>query len=715
MFYHYLENYIIWRSIAWLLCFILFFAFIYIFHLKKKLGAVLQFSRIRQIFLDKIIDNIPLAIFAKEVKNEYRWAVWNKKAEELFQLTADEMLGKTDYDKFPEEEADFFRKTDSHVMYSGEVVDVPAENVTTARGTWIAHTIKVPIYDKDGNPDILLGILDDITQAKEREEQLKEYSEQLELQHRALFEAKREADRANITKSDFLANMSHEIRTPMNGVLGMTNLLLETELNEEQKGWAQIIKQSADNLMRIINDILDFSKIEAGKLELDPIEFDLHQSVIQITDILSIIAQEKGVELLVDFKENVPQNIKADQIRFNQVLLNLIGNALKFTQKGHVYISVSSYQRNDKEVRFQIDIEDTGVGIDDEKLYTIFDKFTQAEESTTRRFGGTGLGLTISAHIAELMGGGIYAASTPGKGSTFSFQFLAELLSVALTDPNADNLNGKRILIVDKSSKSREILLSKVLSWGMIANHTPSLKAAEKMLFNTEVPYDYILIDTHASLEQSVNFFKIMSFEKQQSIFILINQLGQIVSNQELEDAKIDIYFTKPYIPDKLKKAFVYAALHKHEAYRLITRQFICELVQNDIQNLENSKKTVENKKVLVVEDMKVNTMLIVNMLKKYGLNVEVAENGKIALDKVAKTHYDLILMDCQMPVMDGFEATAAIRQLEKDGKKMSVIVALTADAMTGDREKCLDAGMDDYLNKPLMREELERVIFQWL
>jgi PAS domain S-box-containing protein len=671
--------------------------------------AAEQETRDKQMFLDVIIDSMPLAIFAKNVKQDYRWALWNRHAEKLFELAARDVLGKTDYDNFPQDEADFFRQTDMRVMASHEVIDIPSEKVTTKRGTWTAHTIKVPIYDAAGAPSILLGILDDITEAKAQEEQLRLYAQEL-------VQAKEQAEQANAAKSDFLANMSHEIRTPMNGVLGMAELLLDTELSAEQRGWAEIIRKSGENLMEIINDILDFSKIESGKLVLEPVPFVLENAIMEVTDLLLSRAQEKDLELLVDLDSPVPQEIVADPVRLRQILLNLTGNALKFTENGHVLIRV----RLLPDSQLRIEVEDSGIGIAPDKIAHIFDKFTQAEESTTRRFGGTGLGLTISKRLAELMGGTIHAVSAQGQGSTFGFTVPVQRGTGILGQDSAD-LAGLRMLVVDGSSVSRALVGRYARDWHM---HCTQTDAADKALALLEQAaergesYDFVLIDyriTGTDGLQLAEWIKTARVPLASTLF-MITALLPAVTSADLAAKGFAGLLIKPFYPSTLKAMLQMARTARQHAQPLpfITRHSI-----NKIAHLHTSSQTsaavqFTGTRVLVVEDMKVNLILITKILTKHGCAVFTAANGQEAVDMLAHEAYDIVFMDCQMPVMDGFEATQRIRAQEGHDRH-SIIVALTADAMTGDREKCLKMGMDDYLNKPLKAEQIGDILKKWI
>ncbi|MFZ4540975.1 MAG: response regulator [Rickettsiales bacterium] len=681
-------------------------------------------ARENQRFLDIIIDNIPIAVFAKDVKKGYRWAVWNRMAEKLFELRADQVIGRTDYDVFPQEEADFFHQTDLNVMEARQVIEIEAEPVTTQRGTWMAHTIKVPIYDETGQPSILLGILEDITGSRVQEEQLKQYAGELEIQQHELMHAKEQAEKANASKSDFLANMSHEIRTPMNGVLGMTSLLLDTEMTPEQRGWTEIIQRSGENLMEIINDILDFSKIEAGMLTLNPSPFALESTIMDVTELLVLKANEKGIQLIVDLAAELPPLVVADALRFRQILFNLTGNAIKFTERGHVLVRVQATPVEGR-LRLKVEVADTGIGISQEKLEHIFEKFTQAEESTTRRFGGTGLGLTICKRLCEMMGGTIHASSETRRGSTFTFTILADTLAevAATTSPiPSTELAGLKALIIDPSPFYRDILCSYLEFWKMSCDTMATAENALALLKGAALkdsPYDFVFIDHSTSGTggmQIAPWLASASILMDSGFFIITS--SKHITSDTLQDNGFAGFFTKPYYPGQLKAALqvLRDARLKRQKLPLITQHVI-----NQMQQTPRTKAIPKNvftgARVLVVEDMKVNIMLITKILTKLGCEVSTAENGREAVTIMQQEDFDIIFMDCQMPEMDGFEATGRIRAREVQECKGQhrIIVALTADAMTGDREKCLSAGMDDYLNKPLSPEQISDMLQKWL
>jgi signal transduction histidine kinase/NO-binding membrane sensor protein with MHYT domain/DNA-binding response OmpR family regulator/PAS domain-containing protein len=557
----------------------------------------------------------------------------------------------------------------------------------------------------------------DVTERKAHEEQLKEYMARLET-------ARDEAERASHSKSDFLANMSHEIRTPMNGVLGMAGLLIDTELNAEQRGWAQIIKKSGENLLDIINDILDFSKIEAGKLELEPIAFNLADAIEEVTDVLRLRTQEKGIELLVNFDPQTPRLVVGDPGRIRQILLNLTGNAIKFTEKGHVLINVRG-EKEGSSVRLFFEVEDTGIGIPEDKIDYVFQKFSQAEESTSRKFGGTGLGLAICKSLTEMMGGSIGAHSQPGSGSTFYFDLFLPIAKSLTTDgsiPHVD-LTGIRALVVDDYRINCEILYQYLNSWGLTCDAFTSAEEALDAAIKAQsakTPYDIALIDYHLGGMNGLEFVdRIRSNPALASLLlVMVTSAAQAEPSEKLKARGLTGFLTKPFYPEQLKALLqlIIDARWKAKPLALVTRHMVARMMQADTQKHTSELVKYQGKRVLVVEDVTVNLLLITKVLEKHGIRVDAAANGKEALEMVKEFSYDLVLMDCQMPVMDGFTATQAIREWElAHGKPHTTIVALTADAMIGDRERCLQVGMDDYLNKPIRFTDVADMLEKWL
>lgn len=658
--------------------------------------------------LELIHATVPCAIIILDVRGII--IRFNHEAERITGYCAREVVGK---------EAPFIRADSSN---HGDVSDESDENERYEQECTIAHKdgtlrsilkTKVPVKTSEGAITSVLISFVDITSRKKVEVDL------IEARNRAELESKNAQD-ANQAKSSFLALISHEIRTPMNGIIGMNNILLETSLTGEQQEYVGCIQTSAEALLSLINDLLDFSKIEEGKYEIDKIEFDLRTAIEDAMEVVAFKIIEKEIELHTLVHSSVPEMVLGDPARIRQIIVNLAGNAVKFTKCGEVLLTVKTVTESDGMVQVRFEVTDSGIGISEDHVHLLFKPFSQADASTTRNYGGTGLGLAISKKLALLMGGEIGLTSSVGKGSTFWFTVQLEKIAVkeSLVNKQRENIKGMRVIIADPSASGRRVMVHYLESMGCICKEFDRPDDALEELGKAQIalePYDVMIVAIQQLGMTGMQLAKRIKMEYllKNVPLVLVTAIGKRGDAQKLKEANVVAYLTRPLKQHQLlscmstiqqRKIVPQDAKLQGEELMLITRHTLAE------------EKTYKKFRILVAEDDLVNQKVVKKILDKAGYNCEIAENGIVAVEAATKKEYDMILMDCQMPILSGYDATRAIRgeELKTKARFRIPICAMTANASKGDREKCLEAGMDDYITKPLNRAEFVAAVEKW-
>jgi two-component system sensor histidine kinase/response regulator len=657
--------------------------------LQKEVGERRQAEKAlkeRTTFLDSLIKTTPIGIVA--IDNNDAVQMCNPAFERLFRYRHKEICGKPLFKLLTSPDIDPEVQRNRQRLVRGKITHVVTRRKRSDGNLVDVEAYSVPLVIEGKLTGAVL-LYQDITERKRAEE--------------ALLRAKEAAESANRAKSDFLANMSHEIRTPMNGIIGMTELALDTRLSGEQREYLSMVKSSADSLLTLINDILDFSKIEAGKLEVEQIDFPFEQTLGETVKVLAMRAQQKGLELAWRMAPGIPERLKGDPNRLRQVLVNLVGNAVKFTERGEIAVEVDKESEDDSGMILHFQVRDTGIGIATEKQSMIFEAFTQADSSASRKYGGTGLGLTITTRLVNLMGGRIWIDSEPSKGSTFHFTIrfrFADETSPESRTRDWDILKNVVVLVADDNQTNRIGLTEMVFRWRMkpeaVDTGQGALEALEAALKQN---HTFQLLITDMQMPGMSGLDLIATIRQSAALrnlpVILLSSSVQPEEASRARELGVAAYFIKPVQPAELRDAVVDA--------------FAPSSATRNRSEVEQ-KLSIEGRqamRVLLVEDNPVNRKLATALLQKHGHTVYVAENGREALAILDRQKADVVLMDLQMPVMDGFEAIRAIRAKEQRGGGHLPIVALTAYAMQGDRERSLEAGSDDYVTKPIRTTEL--------
>jgi two-component system, sensor histidine kinase and response regulator len=658
-------------------------------------------KRFQQLF-----DEAPVAYHEIDAEGIIRRV--NRAEVQLLGFEPEETIGRPAWESAAPSQRELSRRRVAEKLTGNEVL-VPFERLYTRRdGTELLLEVhENMIRDERGRPVGIRTTLFDITAMRQAEERLKAYSAELQLKNVELDRALGEARQAAELKSQFLANMSHEIRTPLNGIIGMTGLLLDSGLDATQREYAETVRSSGEALLSVINDILDFSKIEAGKMGIESFPLDLRLVAEEVNEMLAARAEEQTLDMVLEYPSTMPRRFLGDAGRIRQVLTNLVGNAIKFTPAGSVVVSVKCEAQTASTAQMRISVEDTGVGVPADKIGCLFEKFSQVDGSNTRKYGGTGLGLAISKQLVELMGGSIGVESREGNGSTFWFS-----LSLALdSDPDAvpppvDDLTGLRVLLVDDNEINLRVLREQVGSWGMLHESVSVPQNALVLMREAERhghPFNFALLDYQmpgmdgAMLARMIRADPVLANTQ----LIMLTSVGHSNEVKCLPGVALDACLVKPVRQSQLLNSLL---LSRSKSLKAAARTPTALPAAAHFHPL----------RVLLVEDNLVNQRVATLMLERLGLRADMAVNGRQAVEMFRQAPYGLVLMDCQMPEMDGYEAARAIRLMEGD-RRGAVIIAMTAEALDGDRERCCAAGMDDYIAKPVKLDTLSATLRKWV
>jgi two-component system sensor histidine kinase/response regulator len=667
----------------------------------ERLAAALTTS---EVFLQSLVENLPVAIYRKDTEGRFTFA--NKRFGDFKGRAPGEILGKTNFDIDPPELAARYRAIEKSLVETRKPFEKEDDWLdSNGQKRWY-RIIRLAVLDAGGHVVGTQGMAWDVTSAKQAEQNLKL--------------AKEAAEETTRAKGEFLAKMSHEIRTPMNGVIGMTDLLLDTDLPPQQREFAETIRLSGAMLLTIINDILDFSKIEAGKMSIEVIDFDLVKTIESTLDIVAAGSFTKGIELVNAVPVGIPTWLRGDPGRLRQILTNLLGNAIKFTEKGEVVVSVGKESESATHAVLKFYVQDTGIGIPPEAQARLFEAFSQADGATTRKYGGSGLGLAIAKRLVEMMEGKIGVRSKPGGGSTFWFTARFEKQAVNAATTEDHDLAALRVLVVDDNATNRQTLSRQILDWKMQADSAGSgQEALQKLRAAAQgcTPYDLALLDLQMPGMDGLALARAIKADSSiaRIRLVALNSLGRACSTEELKQADIDTCLVKPVKQSRLFDCLA-NTMEEDPAPGTVAKSDLSAAPAHSSQVDSQPGKA----RILLAEDNHINRLIALGLLRKLGYGADTVADGLAVLEALKSIPYDIILMDCQMPEMDGYDTARAIRGREQStgqgtkGQSPVHIIALTANAMKGDREKCLAAGMDDYLSKPIRLPELQTVLGRW-